>query len=90
MIARLKEHANKYKVLFNFVRDVNHQVRDSNMKLYAHNDALKRKNKQLLCWKAARYMPVKRLNAKGLALQFQKCSPLRKHGIEVLIKTIGL
>lgn len=45
MIDRLREYAKKYKVIFHFVKEVNHQVRDSNLNLYARNDALKRKNK---------------------------------------------
>lgn len=36
-ITKLREYENKYKVLFHFVKDVNKQVRDSNMKLYVQN-----------------------------------------------------
>lgn len=89
-IVKLQEQANKYKVLFHYVREVNNQVRDSNLRLYANNDDLKSKNRQLLRWKALRFRPTKKLSAQGLALQFKKCSTPVKHGIEVLVKTASL
>lgn len=89
-IGKLKYQAHKFKVLFHYVRGLNNQLCDSNLRLFIQNDALKRNNRQLLKWKATRTHPAKRINSQKLARQFTKFSVPVKRGLEVLVKAIGL
>jgi len=69
---------------------VNDQQRDSNLRLFTQNDALKRKDRHLLTWKAAKTHPAKRINAQKLARKFTKCLVPLKRGLEVLVNATGL
>lgn len=67
-IVKLEYKLHKFEILFKYSIKSNDQLKDENLRLYAQNDELGRKDKWLRTWKTFRPHPSKRTTTQILAL----------------------
>ena len=89
-IVKVKYKVHKFEILFKYSIKANDQLKDENLRLYAQNDELGRKDKRLRTWKTFRPHPSKRTSAQRLALQFTKFPVSFTKILEELAEAIGL
>ena len=87
---KLRDKAHKFETLLQYVSKENDQLKDENLRLYAQNDELGRKDKRLKTWKTFRPHPSKRTSAQIIALQFTKFPVSFGKSLEELAKATGL